>query len=152
MAGDRSTNNYFRQFSVQGVAHPRSYMKQIDKSGDRYTFIAVDACLEPGPKRPFNFIGVLSFNDTQQIVRLAEKARENGGNYTFWFGHYPTSCIVTMETGSWGVRQLIGQFEEGVVYMCGHLHRLGGMVPRMYTLQNEGFLELELGDWKANRT
>lgn len=126
-------------------------MKQIDKGGERYSFIAVDACLEPGPKRPFNFIGVLSFNDTKHIVELANEARRNGGNHTFWFGHYPTSCIVTMETGSYGVRKLIGHYPEGVVYMCGHLHRLGGMVKRMYTLQNEGFLELELGDWKLSR-
>lgn len=126
-------------------------MKQIDKGGDRFTFIGVDACLEPGPKRPFNFIGVLSLNDTLHINRLVEEAHRNGGNYTIWFGHYPTSCIVTMETGSWGVRKLIGQHREGVAYMCGHLHRLGGLVPHMYTLQNEGFLELELGDWKQSR-
>lgn len=28
---------------------------------------------------------------------------------------------------------------------------LGGLVPNMYTLQQAGFLELELGDWKDNR-
>lgn len=151
MPSYESVQNHFTQYSVQGGQHRRSYMKQIDKGGDRFTFIGVDACLEPGPKRQLNFIGVLSLNDTLHINRMAEEARQNGGNYTIWFGHYPTSCIVTMETGSWGVRQLIGQHREGVVYMCGHLHKLGGMVPRMYTLQNEGFLELELGDWKWGR-
>lgn len=136
---------------MQGREHKRSYLKQIKVGGETYSFIAVDACLEPGPKRPFNFIGVLSLNDTKEIVSLAEQARRDGGNYTVWFGHYPTSCIVSMETGSWGIRKLIGQYEEGIVYMCGHLHKLGGMVPRMYTLQQDGFLELELGDWKASR-
>jgi len=39
-----------------------------------------------------------------------------------------------------------------IVYLCGHLHTLGGLVPQMYTMQNEGFAELELGDWKDGRT
>lgn len=37
------------------------------------------------------------------------------------------------------------------MYLCGHLHTLGGLVPHMYGLQKEGFLELELADWKKNR-
>lgn len=152
MPGDRSPQNFFQQYSVQGGVHKRSYMKQVQKGDEKYTFIAVDACLEPGPKRPFNFIGLLSQNDTAHIVSLAEQARRSGGNYTIWFGHYPTSCIVTMDTGSWGLRQLIGEYEEGIAYLCGHLHTLAGMVPHMYTLQRDGFLELELGDWKTNRT
>lgn len=28
-------------------------------NGDKYSFIAVDACVEPGPRRPFNFFGNL---------------------------------------------------------------------------------------------
>lgn len=38
-----------------------------------------------------------------------------------------------------------------MVYLCGHYHTLGGAVPNMYTLQQAGFLELELADWKDNR-
>jgi len=38
-----------------------------------------------------------------------------------------------------------------IVYLCGHLHTLGGLVPQMYTIQNEGFAELELADWKDGR-
>lgn len=152
VAGDNAETNFFRKYSVQGGANPRSYLRQIRIGSERYSFIAIDACLDPGPKRPFNFIGVLSSNDTDHIVRLAEQARRDGGNYTIWFGHYPTSCIVSMGTGSAGLRHLIGQYDEGFAYLCGHLHKLGGMVPRMYTLQNEGFLELELGDWKMNRS
>lgn len=65
------------------------------------------------------------------------------------FGHFPTSCILTTNVG--GIRQLIGKFDESLVYVCGHLHQLGGLVKNMYTLQQAGFLELELGDWKDNR-
>lgn len=45
----------------------------------------------------------------------------------------------------------MGNHRAGMAYMCGHLHKLGGLVPKMYTLQQAGFLELELGDWKDNR-
>lgn len=69
-------------------------------------------------------------------------------NHTIWFGHFPTSCIISEDEG---VRDLIGKLNQGLVYLCGHLHRLGGVVPHMYALQREGFLELELGDWKDNR-
>lgn len=100
-------------------------MKQIrGNSGELYTFIAVDACLEPGPKRPFNFVGILSKTDTEHIEHLVEESRANGGNYTVWFGHYPTSCIVS-NAGKWNLRRFIGQHNEGMVYMCGHLHTLG---------------------------
>ena len=150
--GENSPLNLYREYSVQGRQNKRSYMKQIKKNSEKYTFIAVDACLEPGPKRPFNFIGVLSLNETNELIRLANRARQQGGNYTIWFGHYPTSCILSMESGMMGLRKVIGHFDESIAYFCGHLHKLGGIIPRMYTLQNENFLELELGDWKMNRT
>lgn len=38
-----------------------------------------------------------------------------------------------------------------MVYLCGHYHMFGGVVPNMYTRQQAGFLELELADWKDNR-
>lgn len=38
-----------------------------------------------------------------------------------------------------------------IAYLCGHLHTLGGLVPQMYTMQDEGFAELELADWKDAR-
>ena len=31
----------------------------VMSNGDKYTFIAVDASIEPGPRRPFNFFGNL---------------------------------------------------------------------------------------------
>ena len=36
----------------------RSYMYEYNApSGDKYSFIGVDASLDPGPRRPFNFFG-----------------------------------------------------------------------------------------------
>lgn len=120
-------------------------------SGELYSFIAVDACLNPGVKRPFNFIGILTANDTNAIDQMIENTRDTGGHYTVWFGHYPTSCVITMGVNNWNLRDKIGESADGIVYLCGHLHTLGGIVPQMYSLQKSGFLELELADWKTSR-
>uniref|UniRef100_A0A6B2E9D5 Uncharacterized protein n=1 Tax=Phlebotomus kandelakii TaxID=1109342 RepID=A0A6B2E9D5_9DIPT len=148
VGGRNSSSNYFQRYSVQGVNHSRSYMHQVEKGGDKYTFLAVDACLEPGPKRPYNFIGMLTAEEVGNIERLMDEARGSGSKYTVWFGHYPTSCILAP---GGGIREVIGRHEEGLVYLCGHLHTMGGLVTRMYAVQKVGFLELELGDWKDNR-
>lgn len=124
-------------------------MYQIAEGNVVYSFIGIDACLEPGPKRPFNFIGMLDEDEVQEIQHLIRKVEKKGSNYTVWFGHFPTSCILTPTSIS--VRNLIGNHRNSLVYVCGHLHKLGGLVPNMYTLQKAGFLELELGDWKDNR-
>lgn len=52
-----SSNNFYQEFSVQGQKHQRSYMYTHKKDNVTISFIAVDACLLPGPRRPFNFIG-----------------------------------------------------------------------------------------------
>lgn len=124
-------------------------MYQVRKGDELYSFVGIDACLEPGPRRPFNFIGMLDDVEVHEIESILNKLEETGSNHTIWFGHFPTSCIISPSEG--GVRGLIERDKQGVVYVCGHLHRLGGLVPKMYTLQKEGYLELELGDWKDNR-
>lgn len=120
-------------------------MVQVKHQNETFSFIAVDACLDPGPKRPFNFVGVLGLKEYNQLQEFDLRAKQES-NFTVWFGHYPTSCILSPSPG---VRSLIGH--SGVAYLCGHLHQLGGIVPNMYTLQKSGNLELELGDWKDSR-
>ncbi|KAJ8922672.1 hypothetical protein NQ315_007704 [Exocentrus adspersus] len=144
-----SRHNFFTNYSVQGKEHPRSYMYQIKQGDNLYSFIGVDACLEPGPRRPFNFVGMLDDLEVTEINSLIKKAEATPNNYTVWFGHFPTSCILT--PGPESIRDLIGKHKQGLVYVCGHLHTLGGLIPKMYTLQKAGFLELEVGDWKDNR-
>lgn len=58
---------------------------------------------------------------------------------------------MSTRSGSPSIRKFIGQFDETVTYLSGHLHTLAQLVHRMYTLQNEGFLELELGDFMKQR-
>ena len=39
----------------------------------------------------------------------------------------------------------------GAVYLCGHLHTLAEVVPKMHAVHADGHLELELGDWLDTR-
>ncbi|XP_055386194.1 transmembrane protein 62-like isoform X2 [Condylostylus longicornis] len=145
-----SSLNYFSKYSVQGRKFRRSYMQQIVVGREKYTFIAVDASLEPGPKRQLHFVGMLSASDLRDLVKMNKDARASNSNYTILFGHYPTSCILS-PGGEKGLREIIGSFEENYAYLCGHFHTQGGFIPRMYALHKNGFLELELGDWKKHR-
>lgn len=140
-----SQTNMFKQFSVQGPkGNLRSYKKTIAYNGVKVAFIGVDASPEPGPKRPFNFIGVLNKSELDNLTSLASEA-ELDSDHTVWFGHYPTSCLITPPPG---LRQVMS---SGMVYLCGHLHSLLGLVPSMYTRHHNGLRELELQDWKDGR-
>lgn len=142
--------DYFKNYSVQGAANPRSYAHHFEMNGDRYTFIGVDASLHPGPKRPFNFIGQIAQDEINHIRQLLAHSKSRKTDHLIWFGHYPTSCILSPGADT-DIRTVIGGEPESLVYLCGHLHNFGGIVPRMYSLQKSGFLELEVGDWKLKR-
>ncbi|XP_014363617.2 transmembrane protein 62 isoform X1 [Papilio machaon] len=144
--------NYFRNYSVQGKTYPRSYVHILNENGVKVAFLGVDACPDPGIRRPFNFIGILDNQEQQHLQKLKLEA-ESKADHVVWFGHYPTSCILSLERDSQrlNLRQLISNAKGSQVYVCGHLHSMGGLVPQMYTIQRKGFLELELGDWKDNR-
>ncbi|KAG5331204.1 TMM62 protein, partial [Acromyrmex charruanus] len=144
-----SKNNYYLYYSIQGKKHPRSYMYNIDTGLETYSFIAIDACLKPGPKRPFNFIGILDQDEINRIQQLINRSKESNAAHAIVFGHYPTSSIISKADTN--IRNILGSHKESMVYLCGHFHTLGNMVPNMYSLQKAGFLELELADWKDNR-
>lgn len=137
---------------MQGPKHNRSYMELIkDRSGDLYAFIAVDACLQPGPKRPYNFVGLLKQSDTDHLQHLVDEAKSAGVKYAIWFGHYPTTCIVTRNKENRSLKRLIGDYDASLAYLSGHLHTVANLIPHMYALQEDKFFELEVGDWKECR-
>ncbi|VDO13137.1 unnamed protein product [Rodentolepis nana] len=136
--------NLFRKYSISGHNFTHSYMITHRKSFGTYTFIGMDACPTPGLKRPFNFFGLITRDLSRSLSTFATKAQ--GSNQTFWFGHYPTSTIVSP---GFNLRKLIS--ETAYCYLCGHLHTLLNLVPAMYTVQPQGFLELELSDWRDGR-
>lgn len=141
---DEAEQNYFRTHGIQGERYPRSYYETIELNSIKYGLVAIDATLNPGPKRPFNFFGALTRQDMDYIASIMNRAKSET-TFQIVFGHYPTSCILSPSPG---IRAVIG---NSTAYLCGHLHTLNNYVPNMYTRQHEGFLELELGDWKDNR-
>lgn len=82
-------------------------MRQIEVGTEKYSFVAIDACLQPGPRRPFNFVGALDAVEIKKIHRLVAESRKKESDYIFWFGHYPTSCIIAQCED--GVRSMIGE-------------------------------------------
>lgn len=92
-----SRKNFFRNYSIQGKNHSQSYIHKISVGSESYAFIGVDACPAVGLKRPFNFVGLLSDSDLSQLTSFYDSL--DNVNYTFWFGHYPTSCILSQKPG-----------------------------------------------------
>ncbi|XP_074853189.1 transmembrane protein 62 isoform X3 [Carettochelys insculpta] len=103
----------------------------------------MDATLSPGPKRPYNFFGILNKNQMEELSSLVIESHQS--NQTIWFGHYPTSTIISPSPG---VRMVMS---SATAYLCGHLHTLGGLMPVLHSRHPQGTLELELGDWMVNR-
>ena len=128
------------------ATHSYSYIHTT--SFGSYRFIGMDACPSPGPRRPFNFFGVLHKDDLsalQSLVSVSEKYNHSSLlNTTIWFSHYPTATIATDHTA------LRGLMSSAVAHVCGHLHDPLGGVP-MYSRHPSGHLELELIDFKDNR-
>lgn len=138
------SKNFYRKYSMQGRRNPGSYIYTHKKPYGNYSFVAMDACPDPGPRRPFNFFGYLKQKESEVIKILMSKTTKS--NLTITFGHYPTSLIIPEDGHS--VRYLIS---NSVAYLCGHLHTLAGAVPHMYARHRTGTIELEVGDWKDNR-
>ncbi|XP_043209318.1 transmembrane protein 62-like [Amphibalanus amphitrite] len=137
-----SPRNWFRRYGVQGAAHPRSYLYELTRGRRRYAFIALDATVDPGPRRPFNFFGVVSPRELAALRGYTERARR--ADHVIWFGHFPSSTLIPAAE----VRSLMA---GSLAYLCGHLHTLAGLVKHMYTRQRSGTLELELADWRESR-
>ncbi|XP_034015891.1 transmembrane protein 62 isoform X2 [Thalassophryne amazonica] len=136
-----SVNNYFRKYSAHQKIGSFHYVHKTPFGN--YSFICADATLTPGPKRPYNFFGILNQTEMDLLARF--RAESLTSNHSIWFGHYTTSTVVSPPPG---IRQLIS---PAVVYLCGHLHTLGGLMPILHSRHPRGTLELELGDWMENR-
>ncbi|KAL4239047.1 Transmembrane protein 62 [Mactra antiquata] len=137
-------DNLFRQYSAQGKDHPSSYSYLHQEPFGKYSFVAVDASPNPGPKRPFNFFGYIRKDGETALTTYLNEAKTS--NMTIAFGHYPTSLIGTQSGNN--IRNILSNV---TAYLCGHLHTLAGIVPQMFARHKTGMLELELGDWKDER-
>ncbi|CAL8273400.1 unnamed protein product [Merluccius merluccius] len=136
-----SVNNYYRKYSANQKVGSFHYVHRTPFGN--YSFICADATLTPGPKRPYNFFGIL--NQTQMDLLATFRDESLSSNQSVWFGHYTTSTIISAAPG---VRDVMS---SAVAYLCGHLHTLGGLMPVLHSRHPQGTLELELGDWMDNR-
>uniref|UniRef100_A0A663MP28 Transmembrane protein 62 n=1 Tax=Athene cunicularia TaxID=194338 RepID=A0A663MP28_ATHCN len=136
-----SIQNYYRKYSAWRKDGSFHYIHTT--SFGNYSFICVDATLSPGPKRPYNFFGILNMNQMNELSLMATESLHS--NHTVWFGHFPTSTIISPAPG---IRTLMS---SATAYLCGHLHTLGGLMPALHSQHRGGTLELELGDWMNNR-
>ncbi|NXE07996.1 TMM62 protein, partial [Lophotis ruficrista] len=136
-----SVRNYYRKYSAWHKDGSFHYIHTT--SFGNYSFICVDATLSPGPKRPYNFFGILNMNQMKELSLMATESLHS--NHTIWFGHFPTSTIISPAPG---IRTLMS---SATAYLCGHLHTLGGLMPALHSQHRGGTLELELGDWMDNR-
>ncbi|XP_043839815.1 transmembrane protein 62 isoform X2 [Dromiciops gliroides] len=136
-----SSQNYYRKYSAFR-RHGSNHYIHTTPFGN-YSFIYMDATITPGPKKPFNFYGILNKTHMRKLFLLTKQSRHS--NHTIWFGHYTTSTIISPAPG---IRTLMS---SAIAYLCGHLHLLGGLMPVLHTRHPKGTLELELGDWKENR-
>uniref|UniRef100_A0AAY4BBD1 Transmembrane protein 62 n=1 Tax=Denticeps clupeoides TaxID=299321 RepID=A0AAY4BBD1_9TELE len=136
-----SVNNYFRKYSATQAAGSFHYVHRTPFGN--YSFICADATLTPGPKRPYNFFGILSQSEMNKLETFRSESLSS--NQSVWFGHYTTSTIVSPSPG---IRAVMS---SAVAYLCGHLHTLGGAMPVLHSRHPTGTLELELGDWMDNR-
>lgn len=136
--------NFYRKYSIHGPDGDQgSFIYQHKLPFGTYSFVSVYALLDPGPKRPFNFFGVLTEEELKKVQENVEKTQNS--NQTILFGHYPTATVVAPQPG---FSDVMG---KGIAYICGHLHSLGGSLPNLKALQRSGSLELEVEDWKENR-
>ncbi|XP_021574200.1 transmembrane protein 62 isoform X3 [Carlito syrichta] len=136
-----SVKNYYRKYSA--LRRDGSFHYVHSTPFGNYSFICVDATMNPGPKRPYNFFGILEKKQMEELLLLAKESSQS--NHTIWFGHFTTSTILSPSPG---IRSIIS---SATAYLCGHLHTLGGLMPVLHTRHFQGTLELEVGDWKDNR-
>ncbi|XP_066132987.1 transmembrane protein 62 isoform X2 [Saccopteryx bilineata] len=136
-----SVENYYRKYSA--VRRDGSFHYVHSTPFGNYSFISLDATPNPGPKRNYNFFGILDEKQMEELLLLAKESSQS--NHSIWFGHYTTSTILSPSPG---IRSIMS---SATAYLCGHLHTLGGLMPVLHTRHFQGTLELEVGDWKSNR-
>ncbi|KAK7084922.1 hypothetical protein SK128_015365 [Halocaridina rubra] len=122
-------------FTISRTADP---VRVSGLGGQNITLLPVDASLKPGI-RAYNFLGYLPGDEFKSLRKAAEEAHSRGDIIIF-YGHYPTSTIVSSN-------DLGKLLSAGAVYICGHLHTGFGMANHMWTRYPNGLMELELSDW-----
>ena len=91
-------HNYYNKYGLKSIQRKFSY------GDEAVSFIPVDACPDPGLRRPFNFFGLLNQTQLDWIGKETESAKETKIVY---YGHYPTSVIITDGQGNYFVKRIL---------------------------------------------
>uniref|UniRef100_A0A671LCU9 Transmembrane protein 62-like n=1 Tax=Sinocyclocheilus anshuiensis TaxID=1608454 RepID=A0A671LCU9_9TELE len=129
-----SVNNYYRKYSANQKVGSFHYIHRTPFGN--YSFICADATLTPGPKRAYNFFGIINQTQMDMLATFSEESLNS--NKSIWFGHYTTSTVISPFPG---IRELMS---TAVAYLCGHLHTLGGFMPVLHSRHQGGTLELDI--------
>ena len=71
-------DNMFATHSRAGaLGHPSSYVTTVTRGNTSVAFVAMDASLNPGPKKVYNFLGHLTEDKLEKLVELKSEAEKS---------------------------------------------------------------------------
>mmetsp|Transcript_32161 Transcript_32161/g.125537 ORF Transcript_32161/g.125537 Transcript_32161/m.125537 type:complete len:505 (+) Transcript_32161:811-2325(+) len=118
-----------------------------------YRLMTIDATLETGPHRPFNFFG----HATEDLIRRLRDTiigdSDNPVAATLLFGHFPSSTMLFDDSRTRGFIQSVQDLTNVSAYLSGHLHSIFNLFPNgVRSLSRDGrSLELETPDvWTSS--
>ncbi|CAJ0951927.1 unnamed protein product [Ranitomeya imitator] len=85
-----SSNNYYRKYSGWQKEGSFHYVHQTPFGN--YSFICVDATLTPGPKRPYNFFGIVNQNTFPNCGQSLKAEVANAGTHTSRLMYWNYGC------------------------------------------------------------
>jgi hypothetical protein len=155
-SGDAS---FFLRHSASG-SYLRNYAagvgwKLIEEGGRKVAIVVVDTTPSSGLRKPLNFFGRLETARLESLSELLGTLRlQDPALSIVVISHYPIAMVYSDRTVSSQqsfVEVLLSARVD--LYLCGHLHTMGGFgepMERPWTMGDHVLWELELGDFKYN--
>ena len=75
--------DFYQRFGIM-KKESRMYWKSVIYNNISYGFVAMDATLVPGPKRPFNFFGSLDSTQLENFELILSEAQKHTGSFLIW--------------------------------------------------------------------
>lgn len=154
----RESFDYFKIYSVQ---KEYTYHRVIRIPGKNHSFgkntndplisiIGLDSCPYPGPPRPSNFFGYITSEQLDMLESFIKESERLSipPLHRIVLNHYPITTNMFSKTST---KKTFAELSKSIgLYLCGHLHDLGGIAPELYAIHPTGFAELEVSDMKSN--
>ncbi|KAI3380845.1 hypothetical protein SNEBB_002367 [Seison nebaliae] len=129
-------------------------LNRFDKNNRKnLSIIALDSNPQPGPRRPFNFIGEFSEINWNWMKEMMEKV-VNENSISLLAAHHPLNCLSLTDRNE--LLNLVKKYrkKDGRIlsgYLTGHLHNFFNVGGRMFRRHIDNLYEFELNDWKYSR-